>query len=86
MNIAEAERNFSKLVKQVYVEGVTIDLEQDAKVIARLVPAEPGSNLTVGNLNEFLRSLPLLGDDADQFSRDVRAIRSEFPAEANRWD
>ena len=42
--------------------------------------------VTVGKLNEFLRSLPPLGDDVDDFSRDVRAIRAEFPAERDTWD
>ncbi len=86
MNVAEAERNFAKLVNKVYVEGVSVDLERDDKVIARLTPAEPRSPLTVGELNAFLYSLPSLGDDAEGFSQDVRAIRAEFPAEANPWD
>lgn len=43
----------------------------------------PDSPLTVGKLNAFLRSLPALGEDAEAFSQDVRAIRAEFPAEAN---
>jgi antitoxin (DNA-binding transcriptional repressor) of toxin-antitoxin stability system len=86
MNVADAEKNFAKLVDKVYVEGISIDLERDDKVIARLTPAEPRSPLTVGELNAFLRNLPSLGDDADDFAQDVRAIRAEFPAEANPWD
>ena len=86
MNVAEAEKNFAKLVDKVYVEGVTVDLERDDKVIARLTPAEPRSSLTVGELNAFLRNLPSWDDDAEDFSKDVRAIRAEFPAEVNPWD
>ncbi len=86
MNVAEAEKNFAMLVNKVYVEGISVDLERDDKVIARLTPAEPYSPLTVGGLKEFLRNLPLLGDDADAFAKDVRDIRAEFPAEANPWD
>jgi antitoxin (DNA-binding transcriptional repressor) of toxin-antitoxin stability system len=86
MNVAEAEKNFATLVNKVYVEGVSVDLERDGKVIARLTPAEPRSSLTVGELNAFLRNLPSLGDDADAFAQDIRAIRAEFPAEANPWD
>jgi antitoxin (DNA-binding transcriptional repressor) of toxin-antitoxin stability system len=86
MNVAEAEKNFAKLVDRVYAEGISVDLERDDKIIARLTPAEPPSALTVGRLNEFLRSLPPLGDDVDRFSEDVRAIRAKFPAEANPWD
>lgn len=86
MNVAEAEKNFSRLVDKVYLEGVSVDLERDDKVIARLTPAEPRSFLTIGELNAFLRSLPSLGDDADDFAQDIRAVRAEFPAEANPWD
>lgn len=36
MNVAEAAKNFAKLVNKVYVEGISVDLERDDKVIARL--------------------------------------------------
>lgn len=74
MNVLEAEKNFAKLVNKVYAEGISVDLERDNKIIARLTPAEPPSPLTVRDLNAFLRSLPLLGDDADDFAKDIRAI------------
>jgi antitoxin (DNA-binding transcriptional repressor) of toxin-antitoxin stability system len=83
MHVTEAEKNFAKLVNQVYVEGISVDLERDDKVIARLTPAQPRSALTVGELIAFLRKLPALGDDADDFANDLRAVRAEFPAEAN---
>jgi antitoxin (DNA-binding transcriptional repressor) of toxin-antitoxin stability system len=86
MNVLEAEKNFAKLVDKVYEEGISVDLERDNKVIARLTPVETHSPLTVGELNAFLRSLPSLGDDADAFAEDVRAIRAEFRMEANPWD
>ena len=86
LSIAEAEKDFANLVDQVYEEGISVDLARGDKVIARLTPAEPHSALTVGNLNAFLRRLPTLADDAEDFSRDVRAVRAQFPAEANPWD
>jgi antitoxin (DNA-binding transcriptional repressor) of toxin-antitoxin stability system len=86
INVAEAEKNFVSLVNKVYLEGVSVDLERDDKVIARLTPAEPGSTLTIGELTAFLRNLPSLGDDADDFAQDLRAIRADFPPEANPWD
>jgi predicted DNA-binding antitoxin AbrB/MazE fold protein len=62
-----------------------LDLPAHAEVrlTIELLPAPP---LTVGKLNAFLKSLPALGDDAEGFSEDVRAVRAEFPAEANPWD
>ena len=86
MNVADAEKEFAKLVNKVYVEGISVDLERDNKVIARLTPADPRSPLTLSELNAFLRNLPPLGDDADDFLQDIRAIRAEFPSEANPWD
>ena len=78
-------RSFLSGFSDIHVE-IHDTIEQDDKVIARLTPAEPGSQLTVGELNAFLHNLPSLGDDADDFAHDVRAIRAEFPAEANPWD
>ncbi len=62
-----------------------LDLPAHAEVrlTIELLPASP---LTVGQLNVFLRSLPALGDDAEEFTQDVRAVRAEFPAEANFWE
>ena len=62
-----------------------LDLPAHAQVrlMIELLPAPP---LTVGKLNDFLRSLPALGDDAEGFAQDVCAVRGEFPAEANPWD
>ena len=57
-----------------------------AEIAALPTGGEPRSPLTIGDLNAFLRSLPSLGDDADDFAKDVRAVRAEFPAEANPWD
>lgn len=50
------------------------------------VESMSASGLTVGELSAFLKALPKLGDDADQFSQDIRAIRGDFPAEAHPWD
>lgn len=86
MNLAEAQKDFTNLVNKVYSEGISVDLERDNQVIARLTPAMPHSPLSVGQLDAFLRSLPPLGDDADQFANDISAIRGEFPAETNPWD
>lgn len=75
MNVVEAEKNFTSLVNEVYERGVVVDFKRGDKVIARLTPVQPASPLTIGGLNAFLRALPSLGDDADDFAADVRAIR-----------
>ena len=85
ITVAEAERDFANLVNRVYSEGIPVELERGDEVIAHLTPAVPRSRLKVGELNAFLEGLPKLGDDADAFLDDVRAIRREFPSEANPW-
>jgi predicted DNA-binding antitoxin AbrB/MazE fold protein len=42
--------------------------------------------LTVGELNAFLQSLPKLGDDAEQFAKDIQFNRSLFPSQSSKWD
>ncbi len=86
ITVTEAERDFSNLVNRVYSEGISVELERGDKVIARLTPAGPRSPLKVQELNAFLASLPKLEDDAEAYRRDIRAIRGDFPAEANPWD
>ncbi len=86
ITVTEAERDFANLVDRVYSEGITVELERGDKVIAHLTPAGSHPPIKVRDLNRFLQDLPKLGDDAELFSEDLRAIRRDFPAEANPWD
>jgi antitoxin (DNA-binding transcriptional repressor) of toxin-antitoxin stability system len=86
ISVTEAERDFSNLVNRVYSEGISVELERGDKVVACLTPAGPRSPLKVQDLNAFLASLPKLDDDSEAFSQDIRAIRRDFPTEANPWD
>lgn len=78
VNVSEAGQNFANIVNRVHSEGISIDVEQDNYVIARITPVGPQSSLKVRDLNAFLQSLPKLGDDAESFAEDVRAIRRNF--------
>jgi antitoxin (DNA-binding transcriptional repressor) of toxin-antitoxin stability system len=86
MAVADAEREFGKLVNRVVSEGISIELEQGNKLVALLTPAGPPKPVRVRDLNAFLRALPPLGEDAGAFDQDVRVIRRQFSAEDNRWD
>lgn len=55
----------------------------EVRITIELLPTSP---LTVAGLNDFLRSLPALGDDAEDFEQAIQAVRTEFPAETNPWD
>ena len=86
ITVAEAARDFSALADRVYSDGTSVELERDKQTIAYLSPARPRSALKVRDLTTFLQALPELGDDAEVFSEDIRAIRRELPVEADPWD
>jgi antitoxin (DNA-binding transcriptional repressor) of toxin-antitoxin stability system len=86
MTVADAGRDFNGLVNRVCSEGISVELEQGDKVVARLTPGGAPSPLKVSDLNAFLQGLPQLGDDAEAFDRDLRDVRNQFPAEADPWD
>ena len=54
-------------------EPLNLPAHAEVRVTIELLRASP---LTVGGLNAFLRSLPALGDDAEPFAQDIRAIRA----------
>jgi antitoxin (DNA-binding transcriptional repressor) of toxin-antitoxin stability system len=83
MSTTDAGRCFDELVGRVFNEGITVELEKDNRVIARLSPA--GRTVRVSDLNQLFASLPKLGDDADSFARDVERARQEVPAESDPW-
>lgn len=86
VTVTQAERDFVNLVNRVHAEGISVELARGEEVIARLVPADSPAALKIQDLNAFLQGLPKLGDDAAGFSEAVRAIRRNFPTEANPWD
>jgi len=53
-------------------EPLTLPAHSQVRITIELLPASP---LTVRSLNAFLKSLPPLGDDAEEFARHVRALR-----------
>jgi antitoxin (DNA-binding transcriptional repressor) of toxin-antitoxin stability system len=86
ITVAEAARDFAAIVHRVHSEGSAVELEQDNHVVACISPVRPRSVLKVRDLTTFLEALPKLGDDAEAFSEDIRAIRRELPLEADPWE
>jgi len=79
VDVADAGRDFASLVSRVCSEGIGVELQQGDHVVAYLRPALPRSPLKVRDLGAFLKGLPKLGDDAEAFLADIRAIRRECP-------
>ena len=80
VSVTEAALHFDKLIDRVAAEGVTVELERDQTVVARLSPAgswAPAESwVRIADLNRLFASLPSLGDDAESFARDMEAIRA----------
>lgn len=85
MNVTKAARNFSDLLNRVYYQGISVELERNNKVIARITPVKPKTSLRAEDLQEFFDSLPKLGDDAEAFARDVKEIDSILVMD-DPWD
>jgi antitoxin (DNA-binding transcriptional repressor) of toxin-antitoxin stability system len=83
ISVIDAGRRFEELIRRVSREGLTVELEQDDQIIARLSPA--GQRVSVADLNRIFTSLPSLGDDVGAFGDDVDRIRREVPQESDPW-
>ncbi len=91
MTVSEASGHFDEVVDRVASEGITVELERDHRVVARLSPAVPteanAGGLKVSELNQVLADLPPLGKkDAEAFGRDIDEARKAIPRESNPWD
>jgi len=64
-------------------QPLDLPAQTQVRITIEVLPASP---LSVGKLNAFLRGLPPLGEDAEEFLEDVGAVRAEFPAEPNPWE
>jgi antitoxin (DNA-binding transcriptional repressor) of toxin-antitoxin stability system len=83
ISVAEAGRQFDDLIDRVSRQGVTVELERDDQIVARLSPV--GRRMQASDLPRFFASLPSLGDDAEAFARDLDRIRRELPQESDPW-
>ena len=89
ISIDEASRDLGGLIDKLASRGVTIEVERDERVIATIVPASPTPRKvcrTMNDLAELLNSLPRLGDDADDFERDIREARQQLPSRTEPWE
>lgn len=86
INVTQAVRQFSDLLNRVFYQKASFELERGNKVIARITPAPQESSLKVKDLNKFFAELPTLGEDAEDFAKDLGDIRKQIPMETSKWD
>jgi antitoxin (DNA-binding transcriptional repressor) of toxin-antitoxin stability system len=75
VTVADAERGFAELIDKVCAEGISVDLMREHEIVARLTPANSKPCLQVRDLNQFLMTLPELGDDRAAFLSDLNLLR-----------
>ncbi|MBN2291434.1 MAG: hypothetical protein JXM70_03355 [Pirellulales bacterium] len=90
MSVSEASGHFDEVVDRVASEGITVELERDHRVVARISPATPVTagikELKVSELNKVFSELPRLGkEEAEAFARDIDEARKEIPPESDPW-
>lgn len=83
MTVADVKKNFTDLIDRVAAQGVTVEVQRDNQVVARISPVV--RTVPVRELNRILGALPALGEDAVAFAEDVDCIRREFPKESDPW-
>ena len=86
MSVTQAVRQFSDLMNRVFYQGTIVELERGNKIIARISPVSQESPMKVKNLNRFFNELPVLDEDTESFSQDLRNLRKQIPVEKNAWD
>ncbi|MEO8165575.1 MAG: hypothetical protein ABI619_09280 [Betaproteobacteria bacterium] len=83
ISVSAAGSQFDELVARVSRDGVTVELEQDNLVVARISPVEKRTN--VSDLNRIFATFPPLGDEAETFAKDLDELRQEIPRESDPW-
>jgi prevent-host-death family protein len=83
----EAARNFSDMLNRVRDQGASFEITRGNEVVARIVPAEPRKNFTVGDFIELWKRLPRLDpEDAAKFEDDLAQIRRKAVLPEPKWD
>ena len=86
LTATEASRNFSDVLARVHHRGESFLLTRHGRVIAQLVPPEPGKVVRLGELAQVLDELPRLDPtDAAHFGRNIDTARARLKAPRDPW-
>lgn len=81
----ELARNMASVIDRVRYTGKSLYITKGSQTIAELSPP-PKAGFPAEGLNDFLASLPKLGDDAQQMSDDLRMVRDNASLPESPWD
>jgi prevent-host-death family protein len=85
MTVTQAARNFSDLVNRVQYQNASVELTRSNKIVAVISPSSLKPSIKVKDLADFFSSLPSLGEDAEQFEKDIQTIDSLIPKTEDSW-
>jgi antitoxin (DNA-binding transcriptional repressor) of toxin-antitoxin stability system len=75
----EAVRNFSEILNTVYYRGEHYTIIRGGKAVAEIGPVTPTVHRRLGDLRTLLNSLPDLGEEAENFAKDLEDIIAHQP-------
>jgi antitoxin (DNA-binding transcriptional repressor) of toxin-antitoxin stability system len=86
ISVADASGDLARLLREVADEHVPIEFTEGGHVVALLTPPPAVAECSIMMLQNLLRTLPSLGDDAEAFARDVTSVDAVIPPEISAWD
>jgi prevent-host-death family protein len=84
----EAVRKFSEILNSVKYTGRDFTVTRQGRPVATIRPAATHArSLTLGDLPGLVQTLPVLGDEARRFKKDLKESRKHQPPmpEKDRW-
>ncbi|MBI5043434.1 MAG: type II toxin-antitoxin system Phd/YefM family antitoxin [Nitrospirae bacterium] len=80
ISATDVVRKFSDVLNSIKYKGNHFIILRGGKPVASITPVEkPIKEKTLGELKELLKKLPRLGDEAERFEKDLKAIIKHQP-------
>ncbi|MEK6657574.1 MAG: antitoxin [Nitrospirota bacterium] len=89
ISATDVVRKFSDILNSIKYRGNHYIILRGGKPVASISPVEkPAKEKTLGELKELLKKLPRLGDEAERFEKDMKAIIKNQPLmpEKDQWE
>ena len=89
ISATEAVRKFSEILNSIKYRGEHYVIVRGGKPVASLLPVETvPKEKTLGELRELLKKIPVLGDEAERFNKDIEEIIRSQPSmpEKSKWE
>jgi antitoxin (DNA-binding transcriptional repressor) of toxin-antitoxin stability system len=78
-------RNLSAMIDKVRISGRSLYITKGLQTIAELSPP-PKSGFPIKNLASFIKTLPSLGNDAEDMAQDIKSIKNSARLPGNPWE